>query len=287
MSTITIDESKCSGCTLCAQVCLYGNFAPGKDGKSETVDGMDCVACGHCIAACPSQAITHAALDITAFELLDRSVVPGYDQLLALLKSRRSRREFKDQPLPDDVVQKLLSAAVEAPSSLNQQSVQYTVITNPEVLTQIQAHSVEMFRRLGSMLQSPIGKLALPKHIREGLSKLMPMVKTVVEAYQSGRDVVTYSAPCLILLHAPKTDMFAPNDATFNAENILLAAETLGLGACVLGFVTEPMNRNKTMKALAQVPSNHKVFVAIAIGHPRFMYKRTVPKLQPKVRFVS
>ena len=108
----------------------------------------------------------------------------------------------------------------------------------------------------------------------------------MIDLHNKGMDMVTYDAPCLILLHAQKDDIYAAMDATYETENILLVVETLNLGACEIGFVTEPANRSLVIKNLARIPKDHKVFSSIVVGYPKFKYKRTVPKKPPVINFV-
>ena len=286
-NNITVDSSKCNGCMLCMQVCMLGNFEPGDDKKVHPAEGLSCFACGHCVAVCPTQALTHIAL--TPCEPLDENARPSYDQFLEFLKMRRSRREFKDEPVPRDVIDKLLAAAVEAPSSLNNQSVQYTIVTDPVILKQISETSAEFIRKTMAMMRNPLGKLFFRIVARadyEGMQEFLPLMDCLLAIQDSGKDMVLYDAPCLIFLHAPKSDICAPADAIFNAENILLAAETLGLGACVIGMVTEPANRGPEIKRLAQIPADHTVFSSIILGFPKFKYKHSAPKNPPVVKFV-
>ena len=285
---ITVDQAKCTGCMRCLDLCYLGNFE-ANDGKVRGAEGMYCFSCGHCVAVCPTDAISHADFDASAFEPLDESARPSYDQLLKFLKMRRSRREFKDQPVPRDVIDKLLLAAVEAPSAINNQSVQYTAVTDRDVLKQISERSARALENMKKMMTNPIGRLIFRAMMRDGYEDMMeflPLVDCLLGFQKAGRDMMLYDAPCMILLHAPKSDMMAPGDAIFNAENILLAAETLGLGACVIGFVTEPANRDPEIKRLVQMPKDHKVFCAIALGYPKFKYTHAAPKNPPMIHFV-
>ena len=288
-SKIAIDSSKCNGCMLCMQVCMLGNFEPGDDGKVHPAEGLYCFACGHCIAACPTSAMSHADIDASAYELLDESARPSYDQFLKFLKMRRSRREFKDEPVPKEAIEKLLAAAVEAPSSINNQSVQYTVVTDRAILKQISETSAEFIRKTMAMMRNPLGKLFFRIVARadyEGMQDFLPLMDCMLAIQDTGKDMVLYDAPCLIFLHAPKSDMCAPADAIFNAENILLAVETLELGACVIGFVTEPANRGPEIKRLVQIPADHAVFSSIIVGIPKFKFRTSVPKNPPVVKYV-
>lgn len=272
---------------LCANVCALGNFEPTADGKAQAAEKLACFECGHCVAVCPMDAITHTELDQTKFEPVDEAARPDGEEFLKFLKSRRSRREFMDEPVPAEVIEKLLEAASHAPSSLNTQSVEYTVITNRAVISDIATESRAFYVNMRSLLKNTGGKLlvrAMAGGAYDGMSRVFPLVDLVAD---SDTDVVLYNAPCVILIHGRKTDIYAQSDAIFNAGNILLAAETLGLGACVIGLVTEPMNRDKGLKSLARIPASHKVLCTITLGYPKFKYKRTVPKKPPKVHYVG
>lgn len=287
---ILIDAEQCNGCMLCTEICVLGNFEAGEDGKVHSAEGVSCFACGHCVAVCPTGAMSHSELESSRIKALDQSARPSFEQFLSFLKMRRSRREFKPDPVPREEVEKLLLAAVEAPSSINNQSVEYTVVTDPAALEGISERAATAVGRMARTMKNPFVKgfmrLSAPK-MYDSIMPFAPLMDLTLKLQAQGRDMMLYDAPCLILLHAPKWDICAPMDAVFNAENILLAAETLGLGACVIGFVFEPMNKDAEMKRLAGIPKDHKVFSAIALGYPRFKYRAAPPKKPPIVHFVG
>jgi len=55
--TLELDESKCSGCGMCAIVCARGVFR-GADRKASISDRDSCIECGACALNCPSEAIS-------------------------------------------------------------------------------------------------------------------------------------------------------------------------------------------------------------------------------------
>lgn len=288
--SITIDADRCNGCGLCMQTCVPGNCRQTDDGKVASAEGMCCFTCGHCIAVCPTGAMGHDALNPSQFEPLDESDRLSFDQLLKFLKMRRSRREFKPDPIPREAVEKLLLAAVEAPSAINNQSVQYTVVSDPQALRTLSERAASAVKTMARLARSPLfrGVIRLfAPAMHADLMKFGPLMDRLTELQAQGLDMMLYNAPCVLLLHAPKSDMCAPMDANFSAENILLAAETLGLGACVIGFIYEPMNRDSRMKCAAGIPKDHRVFSAIALGYPRFRYHSSPPKKRPIIHFVG
>jgi nitroreductase len=57
--------------------------------------------------------------------------------ILEAIHSRRSIRKYLDCPVPEELIQKLLAAAMQAPSARNQQPWQFIVIDDRSILTKI------------------------------------------------------------------------------------------------------------------------------------------------------
>lgn len=286
---IIIDESKCTGCMLCAKVCFI-NYESGDDGKVRTRETpLMCAACGHCVAICPTGAITHPKVSNSECEPLDEANRPTYDQFMGFLKMRRSRREFKDQDVPGEVIEKLLDAATQAPNGLNRKNVHYTIITNRAVLKKLTDTVMEQTDKLCKLLRRPVGravfKLLRPRVYRE-LEFFLPLMEQIGAAQHSGTDLVAYNAPCAILVHTAADDMCGAEDSVFAAANIQYAAETLGLGTCCIGFITGPVNADKALKKLVDMPEDHKVQTTLIVGYPQFRYTKSVPKTKANARYI-
>jgi nitroreductase/NAD-dependent dihydropyrimidine dehydrogenase PreA subunit len=278
---IEVDPALCTGCMRCVQGGLWGDFKLGSGGKAEyTGDSGLCIECGHCAAVCSAGAVRHSSFPGTPEEI-DPSAKPSYAELMSLLKLRRSHRSFKKDPVPGEVIDQLLNAGVLAPSAVNRQTIQYSVIRDPGTLEQISKRSLESLRRVVQMSKSPVGRLFMrlaAKKAYKDVLGMVPKMERIVHASAGGRDYILYNAPCLILLHAPKTDSMAGENAAFNAANILLAAETLGLGACLIGFVTEAAGMDSSILRLASIPGERAVYSALVVGYPAVEYRRAAPK---------
>ncbi|GHV44038.1 nitroreductase [Bacteroidia bacterium] len=80
-----------------------------------------------------------------------------------------------------------------------------------------------------------------------------------------------YDAPTLIIVANDTTNGFSSFDAGLFTENVMLSAESFGLGTVALGMVAGALNSG-TPEANAvlgklQFPENYRVIIGIALGH--------------------
>ena len=88
---------------------------------------VGCIGCGQCAAVCPQKCIVIEGREISAKDIIDlppREQRADYEQLQALLLGRRSIRDFKNQEVEAEVIQKILDAVSTAPMGLPPSEVQ-------------------------------------------------------------------------------------------------------------------------------------------------------------------
>ncbi len=68
---------------------------------------------------------------------------------MLLLKSRRSRRIFTKEPVPEYLIDQIVEAAHRAPTASNSQRVSYKVITDPEQLKMVSDYTIKTFSKIG------------------------------------------------------------------------------------------------------------------------------------------
>ncbi len=149
MNPIVVHEEKCVGCALCVKdcpnACLYL-----ENGKARTED-QGCIECGHCYAICPEGAVS-----MTGYSREEEPVIPmtrlSSDTLLGAMKSRRSIRHFKKQPVEEEKIRKILEAGRYAPTGANAQNVSYTILGSRQRAAE--DICVRLFRQ-GQKLASP------------------------------------------------------------------------------------------------------------------------------------
>lgn len=150
---------------------------------------------------------------------------------LQLTKSRQSVRSFKSAEIPNDLITMLLEAAQSAPSGGNRQPWHFYVIKNKELMEEIKEKSCKQ----PFITEAPLIIVVCADILRS------------VERYmQRGRE------------------LYCIQDTAAAIQNILLCAQSLGLGACWCGAFDE--------SALSQILNLHsemRPVAVIPIGYPK------------------
>ena len=142
---------------------------------------------------------------------------------------RRSIRVFVEAPLPDDVIDDLLRAAMAAPSAGAKDPWRFVVVRQRETLNR--------------------------------LAELLPYGRMLATA---GAGIVVCGDPAEAHDSQPG---YLVQDCSAAIENVLIAAHLLGLGACWLGiYPREP--RMAALRALLGIPTGVIPIGGIAIGRP-------------------
>ncbi len=114
-------------------------------------------------------------------------------ETLETIKTRRSIRKYKEDPIPEEVLNKIVEAGTYAPSGMGKQSAIILAVTNKEV--------------------------------RDRLSKINASIMG------SSNDPF-YGAPVVLVVLADKSIRTHVYDGSLVMENLMLAASDLGVGSC-------------------------------------------------------
>ena len=182
--------------------------------------------------------------------------------VIEAIKSRRAIRSFEDKPVPDSAIQTMLEAATYAPSAINIQPWKFTIITNKELMKQL----------------SDTAKPALIRMLPDvGDEGLMGLKKRLSDPNYN----IFYNAPLLIFVSGIKSP-YAIYDCSMAAQNMMLAAFTLGVGSCWIGTAVRLANDPK-VKAELGVPNDHEVHAAIVFGYPKGGFPKAPEKRRAQI----
>lgn len=152
------------------------------------------------------------------------------DVLFEIITRRRSVRSFRSDPVPDDLIDRLIEAARWAPSAGNMQPWEFYVVRD------------ERTRRM----------LAVASWGQDFLARA-PVV--IVVCAVPGRSAVRYGERGI--------DLYCLQDTALAGQNILLAAAVLGLGSCWVGAFDED-----AVSAALEAPPGLRPVGIIPVGYP-------------------
>ncbi|MDH3359907.1 MAG: nitroreductase family protein [Desulfobulbaceae bacterium] len=294
--TTTIDPELCTGCGLCVSVCPADTIEM-IDGKAK-VTGKRSIACGHCAAICPTKAIRVGdidpeSLEFSSFTLDQNWLAPGkFDpaELVRLMASRRSCRNFTDASVSQEILADLVKIGVTAPSGTNSQRWTFTILDERHKVATLGNQIALYFEKLNRLAANPLiryltkamGKPALSSYYRRHYQSVE---KSLQRWREEGKDQLFHGATAAILIGSRPGASCPSEDALLASQNILLAAHAMGLGTCLIGFAMEAIARDSKCKKLLQLPNDEPIYAVIALGHPKEPYQRLTGRKKPLVRF--
>ena len=291
-----IDQERCIGCGACRAICP--DRVIGADSSDKAfLDAESCLQCGHCYAVCPAEAVSVPFLGSPPALASDDNggatswVDPLPSQMLMeIMKQRRSCRLYKDKPVDRALIDDLLTAAVTAPSGTNSQGWKFLVLPNREGVTRLGEVTADFYRRLNQkaalpLLRNVLKLLGYPA-LHDYYEGYYQKVQGALEGWESSReDRLFHGAPAAIVVAADRSSSCPAEDALLASQNILLMAEALELGTCLIGYVVEAARRDPSINRLLDLDMNYRIHSVVALGHPAVKWMRPVGRkpVEPKI----
>lgn len=282
---IEINEDKCTGCGLCVSVCKdYSLKVENHKVKATDNPFFGCIGCGHCMAICPSDAIKISGRTLSPedlFDLPDKEKAAKYEQLFFLLQRRRSIREFQDKPVENEMITKILEAASTAPMGLPPSDVNVLIFDTKDKVRNFAKDFCLYLEGMRWFVSDWFLFLMRPFWGKSNDELFKGFVKPLFGIYtdnmKKGINLVNYDAPLAMYFYgSPYSD---PADPIIAATYAMVAAETLGLGTCMLGGVHPLIQNGKRAKEFRKAQgikyaSREGLFVVF--GHPEVKYKKGI-----------
>lgn len=177
------------------------------------------------------------------------------NQVIETIMARRSIRSYQDRPVNRDTMNLILQCGVNAPNGQNKQSWQVRVVDNPDFLNGL----TEIFKKEN------------PKAAED------PEFKNMFR-----------NAPTVVFIAYDTTYDVSQVDCGLLGENMILAAQSMGIGSCCLAGPVRFMNSPAAAEYLQRLdfPDTHKLLYAIAMGYPNEK-PDAKPHDMSKVKFIE
>ena len=179
------------------------------------------------------------------------------NQTIETIMSRRSIRQYKPQAVGRDTMQTIVECGINAPNGMNKQSWAIRVVDNPEYINGI----TEVFKKKN---QDRIAN--------------DPNFKNMFR-----------NAPTVVFIANDSSYELSQIDCGLLGENMILAAQSMGIGSCCLGspirfMLTEP-EAAEYVKRL-ELPEGYNLLYCIAFGHPDES-PEAKPRDTSKIKFID
>jgi len=174
------------------------------------------------------------------------------DELLSLMKARRSIRAFKPDAVPRDYIDKILEAGRWSPSSANSQPWDFIVVEKKEIKKQIHLVILEVIDKIKTLRDFPFLRTFQAEYVIEAPVNIIICADprftkvSIMDGVDSQIEDFSFWA-----------------GAALPVQNMLLAAHCLGLGSVVFTDIYPGR-----LKEVLKVPDPVKVICVLPIGFP-------------------
>ena len=264
---LQVDLEKCTHCGSCVRDCLVKAINFDRQSKIPTAHAESekiCIGCQHCLAVCPT-----GALSIKGFSADDCQPIgnlPDSDSMMALIRQRRSIRKFKKEPVPQEILDKLINSLHWSPTGRNDHSLIFFTAGSEDIAK---------FKRVTDKWIKFL--------IRSGLMRIfLPAYRRYFSDILRGADVIYRGAPQMIIAGVPKKSPCKNTDPVIALTQFDLYAQTLGVGCCWCGFAEYAFRFIPELRRMINLPKNYQIGGVLLFGIPDIHYSRaTTPEKYP------
>jgi len=185
--------------------------------------------------------------------------------LFEVMFSTRSMRRLKSDPVPDEVIYRILDAGIRAPSGGNNQHWCFLVVKDPKVKKQVQ----EVYQKGWNEVQAMYQNRPVPTHLGE--KRLRGILDAAGYLAEHLVEVPVLLFACLkerpMPAHiAAKLARLSGSSIYPAVQNILLACRAFGLGATL---TTVCSLYEEELRTILKLPHDVSTYALLPIGYPQ------------------
>jgi len=192
-----------------------------------------------------------------------------------VILNRRSVRQYKKEQVPEFMVKRILEAGRFAPSAGNFQPWKFIVLRDPAIINDITESVISGckmvrvmidYRRKGYGWLRPLIKLMT----RFRYNDLHPMPFGAISQVADRNLGLWHGAPTVIIILKDVRGVSSPDlDCGIAGQNMVLAAHSMGLGTCWVGFAKMALDMNPIWKKRLGISYPYRFSNSLAIGWPQ------------------
>lgn len=259
---VHINKSLCIGCGLCAKDCLAFRI---KITEQKAVYSAPCIHCGHCVAICPTNAVSIPEYDMEDIEEYDPSTFElNPNTVLHAIKFRRSIRDYAPKPVETEKLNRIAQAGRYTATAKNNQGSHF-IFVKDDIAT------------LKKLVWNHIDELVnkKPTDIPEELTPFANF--NARRKINPADDFLFRNAPVVVFITSDW-----PLDAGLAAQNMELMAIAQGLGTLYNGYLCRIADMNPGLKEWLGIESK-TIKACMLLGYPNVSYKRTAPRARGNI----
>lgn len=176
------------------------------------------------------------------------------NETIATIMERRSIRKYKPETVARETLEKIMECGINAPNGQNKQSWEVRVVDNPEVMAEINAVIAEAY---GEKAEMAVGCFR--------------------------------GAPVMVFIARDLSYDFSAYDCGLLAENIMLSAQSLGVGSICLGSPVRIINDNEACASVLErlgFSEGYELCLCVGLGYADEA-PEAKPRMKEKVKFVE
>lgn len=176
------------------------------------------------------------------------------NSVIDAIKTRKSVRAYEKKPIPKNILNAIIDAGNQAPftSMTRAQPWRFAVVQDPEFKQKLLETAFPFWKNaIGGM--------------KEKAPVLYEMAMSLYNVLDEPKDVIYYDAPAIVFVIGPAGG--GAVSCALACENMMIAAQSFGLGSCYVGFGAMVKGNPEVVQAL-ELKDDEAIYGPILLGYP-------------------
>lgn len=185
------------------------------------------------------------------------------NEIIKNILDRRSVRVYSDEKIKQEDLDQIIQAGIFSPSGCNMQPWHFTVVQNKELINELNIETKKELLNCDN------------EHFQNYAKN---------ESYS-----IFYKAPTIIVISGEKKALVPQIDCAAATENMILAAESLGIGTCWIGLITYLFmsEQGKKYAEKLKIPEGYEPYYAITLGYKKYPNPKPQPRRENTVSYIK